>query len=38
VDRGGEIEFVRAYGLADRAHQIQNNPDTRFAIASGSKG
>jgi CubicO group peptidase (beta-lactamase class C family) len=38
VDRGGEIEFVRAYGPADRAHQIPNTADTRFAIASGSKG
>ncbi len=38
VDRGGEIEFVRAYGLADRAHQIPNTVDTRFAIASGTKG
>jgi CubicO group peptidase (beta-lactamase class C family) len=38
VDRGGEPEFVKAYGLADRAHQIPNTADTRFAIASGSKG
>jgi CubicO group peptidase (beta-lactamase class C family) len=38
VDRGGEIEFVKAYGLADRAHQIPNTAGTRFAIASGSKG
>src|SRR5690242_759946 len=38
VDRGGETEFVKAYGLADRAHQIPNTADTRFAIASGSKG
>ena len=38
VDRGGEIEFGRAYGLADRAHQIPNTVDTRFAIASGTKG
>jgi len=38
VDRGGEIEFVRAYGLAHRAHQIPNTVGTRFAIASGSKG
>ena len=33
-----EIEFVRAYGLADRAHHIPNTVDTRFAIASGTKG
>ena len=38
VNRGGEIEFVKAYGLAHRAHQIPNTADTRFAIASGSKG
>src|SRR5205807_255961 len=36
--RGSEIEFVKAYGLAHRAHQIANTADTRFAIASGSKG
>jgi CubicO group peptidase (beta-lactamase class C family) len=38
VDRGGETEFVKAYGLAHRAHQIPNTPRTRFAIASGTKG
>jgi CubicO group peptidase (beta-lactamase class C family) len=38
VDRGGDVEFVRAGGLAHRAHQIPNTPDTRFAIASGAKG
>ena len=38
VDRGDEIEFVKAYGLADRAHQIPNTAATRFAIASGTKG
>ena len=38
VDRGGEIELGRAYGLADRAHQIPNTLDTRFALASGTKG
>jgi len=38
VDRGGEVEFIKAYGLAHRAHQIPNTVDTRFAIASGSKG
>jgi CubicO group peptidase (beta-lactamase class C family) len=30
--------FERAYGLADRAHGVANTPDTRIAIASGSKG
>jgi CubicO group peptidase (beta-lactamase class C family) len=38
VDWGGEVEFARAYGLAHRAHQILNTVDTRFAIASGTKG
>jgi CubicO group peptidase (beta-lactamase class C family) len=38
VDRGGETEFVKAYGLAQRAHKLPNAVDTRFAIASGSKG
>jgi CubicO group peptidase (beta-lactamase class C family) len=38
VDRDGQIEFVKAYGLAHRAHEIPNAVDTRFAIASGSKG
>jgi CubicO group peptidase (beta-lactamase class C family) len=38
VDRSDSTEFVKAYGLADRAHQIANTIDTRFAIASGTKG
>jgi CubicO group peptidase (beta-lactamase class C family) len=38
VDRGGQIEFVRAYGFAHRAYEIPNAVDTRFAIASGTKG
>ena len=38
VDRGGEVEFARAYGLAHRAHRIPNTVDTRFGIASGTKG
>ncbi|HEY7273195.1 MAG TPA: serine hydrolase domain-containing protein [Actinoplanes sp.] len=38
VDRGGEIEFLRAYGFAHRAYQIPNTVDTRFGIASGTKG
>jgi CubicO group peptidase (beta-lactamase class C family) len=37
VDRSGEIDLSRAYGLADRAHEIPNTVDTMFAIASGSK-
>ena len=38
VDRAGTTEFAKAYGLADRAHEIANTIDTRFAIASGTKG
>ena len=38
VDRGGEIELAKAYGLADRGHEIPNTLDTQFAIASGNKG
>jgi CubicO group peptidase (beta-lactamase class C family) len=38
VDRGDEVAFVRAYGLADRAHAIPNTPETRFGLASGTKG
>ena len=38
VDRGGGIEFVKAYGLAHRSWEIPNEVDTRFGIASGTKG
>jgi CubicO group peptidase (beta-lactamase class C family) len=38
VDLGDDSEVVRAYGLADRAHEIPNAPDTQFGIASGTKG
>lgn len=38
VDYGGNVEFARAYGLAHRAYQIPNTVDTRFGIASGTKG
>jgi CubicO group peptidase (beta-lactamase class C family) len=38
VDRGDEIELEKAYGLADRRCEIPNGVDTRFAIASGTKG
>ena len=37
VDRGGEVEFRRAYGLAHRAYGIPNTVDTLFGMASGSK-
>jgi CubicO group peptidase (beta-lactamase class C family) len=38
VDRSGSPELAKAYGLADRGHEILNTIDTQFAIASGSKG
>lgn len=38
IDRAGEIEFARAYGLANRTYKVPNSLDTRFGIASGSKG
>ncbi|HEX2089396.1 MAG TPA: serine hydrolase domain-containing protein [Actinomycetota bacterium] len=38
VDRAGVLEFVRAYGLSDRAHGIPNTVDTQFGLASGAKG
>jgi CubicO group peptidase (beta-lactamase class C family) len=38
VDRGGGIEFVEASGLAHRGWEIPNEVDTRFGIASGTKG
>jgi CubicO group peptidase (beta-lactamase class C family) len=37
VSRGAQVVFERAYGLADRAHDVPCTPDTRFAIASGTK-
>jgi CubicO group peptidase (beta-lactamase class C family) len=38
VDRGDDIEVVKAYGLAHRGHEIPNTVETQFAIASGTKG
>ena len=38
VDRGGVTELEAAYGLADLAHAIDASVDTRYAMASGSKG
>jgi CubicO group peptidase (beta-lactamase class C family) len=38
LDRSGDVEFAKAYGLADRRHGIANAIDTQFAIASGTKG
>ena len=38
VDRGNEVVTAKAYGLADRGHEIPNEVDTQFATASGLKG
>jgi CubicO group peptidase (beta-lactamase class C family) len=38
IDGPEGVELVQAYGLADRAHAIPNEPDTQFGIASGTKG
>jgi CubicO group peptidase (beta-lactamase class C family) len=38
VDRGGEIELAKAYGLANRAYEIPNRVDTQFGTASATKG
>ena len=38
VDLGADVLFERAYGLANRADAIANTRDTRFNIASGTKG
>src|SRR5438067_1590995 len=38
LDRLGTIEMLEAYGFADRAHEIRTTAETRFGIASGSKG
>lgn len=38
VDQAGDVELEVAVGYADQAHDIPNLVDTRFAIASGTKG
>ena len=38
VDRGDRVEVAKAYGLAHRGFDIPNEVETRFAIASGTKG
>jgi CubicO group peptidase (beta-lactamase class C family) len=37
VERQGTIEFLQAYGYADRRRKIRNTPDTRFEMASLTK-
>lgn len=38
VDRGDDVLLAKAYGYAHRGWEIANTVDTRFAIASGTKG
>ncbi|MBM7787506.1 serine hydrolase domain-containing protein [Tenggerimyces flavus] len=38
IDRAGQVELSNAYGFANRAYRVPNTVDTRFGIASGSKG
>ncbi|MDX3658812.1 serine hydrolase [Streptomyces sp. ID05-26A] len=38
IDRAGEVEFAKAYGLANRTYGVPATVDTRFGIASGGKG
>lgn len=38
VDNADGIVFAKAYGLANRAYEVSNTIETRFAIASGTKG
>ena len=38
VDRGGRVELAKAYGLAHRGLGVPNDIDTRFGLASGTKG
>ena len=38
VDRGGRVELAKAYGSAHRGYGIPNAVDTRFGLASGTKG
>ena len=38
VDRADQVVVAKAYGLADRRWELPNEIDTRFALASGTKG
>jgi CubicO group peptidase (beta-lactamase class C family) len=37
IDEGTARTYSRAFGFAHRGYHVENTPDTRFAIASGSK-
>lgn len=38
VESGGKVELSKAYGMAHRALEVPNRVETRFALASGTKG
>ena len=38
MDMAGTVVLEKAYGFADRGHQIPNTVATQFGIASGTKG
>src|SRR5262249_20361909 len=38
IDGASDAQLERAYGLADRAHEVPVAPDTQFGLASGAKG
>ena len=38
VDRGDDVQLLKPYGFAHRGYRILNTAETRFAIASGTKG
>src|SRR6266702_4453386 len=38
VDRDGAVQLAKTYGRAHRGHDVANAIDTRFGIASGTKG
>ncbi len=38
IDRHDDSSFAGAYGFAHRGHCIANGVDTRFGLASGTKG
>src|SRR3954454_114211 len=38
VDRDGRSAVAKAYGLAHRCCSVRNTVDTRFGVASGTKG
>jgi CubicO group peptidase (beta-lactamase class C family) len=38
IDRADRVEYLKAFSLADRRHEVPNAVDTQFALASGAKG